>query len=129
MIKVFAYGTLLYRNVVETVLGHRWPANYTPYTLENYCKLPTAPSFIVPAYGHSVKGAILNDLDTSDLEALDHYEGVANNLYVLRAKVIPDHGLIYFYVAGRGVIAHLTTILQDSEFITILQEYSEGITN
>jgi|SRR5436190_8416286 len=88
---LFVYGTLLDDARVEAVTGRRFPRRAA--RLDGWERI--APSggypYIVARPGGFVDGALLEDVDTDSLCALDRYED-EGRLYVRRAVIVVVDG-------------------------------------
>ncbi len=77
---VFAYGTLMWPEVLEAVTGLQLAGE--PHTLMGYKRLRVKGEIypvIVPSAGDSVDGVLYQDVDVSALGRLDVFEGEAYN--------------------------------------------------
>ncbi|MBN2162962.1 MAG: gamma-glutamylcyclotransferase [Pontiellaceae bacterium] len=74
--KLFAYGTLMWPEVLEAVIGHRLSG--APDALLGYCRLRVRGEHypvVVPEEGGRVEGILYDNLSESDFRHLDHFEG------------------------------------------------------
>ncbi len=73
---VFAYGTLMFPEVVEAVLGHRLEA--IPAVLWGFSRFVVAGRSypgVVPDPAGEIRGQLLMDVDADSLKRLDRFEG------------------------------------------------------
>jgi gamma-glutamylcyclotransferase (GGCT)/AIG2-like uncharacterized protein YtfP len=77
MTKLFVYGTLRHKNILQAVLGREKVPSYTEAILKDYFR----KSLNIYAWpGSSVDGYII-DVSDDDLKKLDKYEAVDEELY------------------------------------------------
>ena len=111
MIELFAYGVLMYPELLETLLGQ--PVELLEATAPNHqrytVRKPGYPPFpaLVPELGSNVSGVLLMGLDNAAVRRLDDFEEVGTGLYrrqeiVLTAQPKSQHRA-QAYLAGPGL--------------------------
>lgn len=92
---LFAYGTLMVREVFDRVAGGHWSA--LPARIDNYAAYKvngTHYPALVPKVGESQPGTFLTGIDTTTLLRLDAYEGQEFKRSLLPVRVFLDQNKV-----------------------------------
>lgn len=97
---LFAYGSLTFREVLEERIDHQWSGEYRPASLPGWRIEPGWPRHAVPERGAVAHGFILPGLTEEDLDIIDRFEGVHNDVYRRVVVTLTDGTEAYFYSTG-----------------------------
>lgn len=102
--KLFVYGSLMDRRILERVIGRSWQGHYRKATLPDYIKVqPSWYPMIFKEVGANVEGLLVDNLSYDDFEELDRYESTASGLFRRTTVYIPQHDCVAeVYYNGEG---------------------------
>lgn len=93
--KLFVYGSLKEKDVLERVIGRSWEGKYKETILYDHIK--TQPSWypmIFEKEGSQVTGWLVDNLSHEDFQELDRYEGLDSGLFRRKSVYLPKQDTI-----------------------------------
>lgn len=88
--KLFVYGSLKERGVLERVIGRSWEGHYKAATIHDHIKVqPSWYPMVFEKEGSTVDGFVIDNLSYEDFKELDHYEGLESGLFRRKTVYIP----------------------------------------
>jgi gamma-glutamylcyclotransferase (GGCT)/AIG2-like uncharacterized protein YtfP len=113
-VHLFAYGSLVDPECLDSVLGHRFAGERMAARLPDFRRITGAYAypFIVAAAGQHVAGVLLMDLSPCEMEVLDRYEETEAGMYCRQRVEVEAWGcgsgslrlLAHTYVAGPALV-------------------------
>lgn len=93
--KLFVYGSLKEKDILERVLGRSWQGHYREAVLPDYVKVqPSWYPMIFKQEGSQVEGFLVDNLSYDDFEELDRYESLSTGLFRRTTVYIPQHDCV-----------------------------------